>query len=87
MKLIIGDPKSIKYRDDYEEKTILEKLRKIVRCPLCGAINIGEFEFDRVNKNIGWNFDCNEDCPNSFEAVEYGHGDNSDLYSDFNGKF
>ena len=86
-RLIIGDPESIEYKDNFEKQIILKKLRKTVRCPFCGAMNIGEFEFDKENECVGWNFDCKKSCPNSFEYGEkYGFGD-AEVWSNFNGKF
>ena len=86
-KLIFGDPKSIKIRDDYEQKAILEKLEKVVKCPFCNAKNIGHFEYDRWNERIGWNFNCKSHCPNSFEyAKKYGFNDEN-VWSDFEGEF
>ena len=86
-RLIIGDPESIEYKDDFEKQIILKKLRKTVRCPFCGAMNIGEFEFDKENECIGWNFDCKTECPNSFEYAEANSYENAELYTNFNGKF
>lgn len=86
-KLIIGDPESIKYKDNFEKQIILKKLRKTVRCPFCGAMNIGEFEFDKENECVGWNFDCKKSCSNSFENSEKTGGEGAKLYTKFNGKF
>ena len=86
-RLTIGDPDSIKIRNDYEQKITLGKLGKIVKCPLCGAKNIGYFEYDRWNEKIGWNFDCKSTCLNSFEYSELSGFDDMKIWTDFKGKF
>lgn len=86
-RLIFGDPKSIKIRDDYEQKAALGKLEKIVKCPFCGAKNLGHFEYDKRNERIGWNFDCKKTCHNSFKYTKKYGLDGAKVWTNFEGKF
>ncbi len=91
-RLVFGEEESIKYVKDHYFKTVEERLEKIVKCPLCGAKNIGCFAVEKVwddkEKYVwGWNFDCEDDCPNSQESLINGNCDGCKLYTDENGSF
>ncbi len=86
-RLIVGDPKSIKIRDEYEKKVVLEKLKDKVKCPWCGAMNTGEFEVNFERKKIGWKFGCEAKCPNSIQYAEINGNLHATVFTDFNGKF
>ena len=86
-KLVFGDFKSIALRDKAIGQDAESRLLPKVKCPLCGAKNIGAFEVDSDEKVIGWNIACKPSCPNSLEYEGKDGYDEINVYTDFKGKF
>jgi len=88
-KLIFGDPESIKYKEQHRENTIVDKLKKQIKCPHCGSSVDYAFDINLKEKFIGWNFNCPDNCINS--ATQFAEGnpecEDAKCYTDLNGKF
>lgn len=87
MKLEFGNLEHIKMKNDALKDNVLKELTKKVKCPYCKApvVNYYQFDFDRML--VGWNFDCDDDCPNSFYYSDNYGNEKARTFTDFNGKF
>lgn len=84
MKLVFGDEKSIEARDNAIRDNLEKKLMEVVKCPFCKAKADHVWNFNQEEKIISWNFDCEDDCPNSLERCGE---EMSKTDTDFNGRF
>lgn len=83
-RLIFGDPESIALRDKAMVENIVNKLMKEVKCPYCGVKASHCYNHDIERGEFNFNFDCNPDCPNSFEYAEKHGFENVNAKTTFN---
>ena len=86
-KLQFGNPEHIQLRDEALQEVMLAELKKKVKCPFCKAKPDHIYHFDVDQEEIGWNFDCGDDCPNSLEYAEKHGYDKACTITNFKGKF